>query len=260
MFSVRIARTCVREVQKASASTSRGKMSYFCCLPLSRYMSSVHNALIMGPPGGGKGTISKYIEEDFNYPLASTGDMIRNQIRNETDIGVKFKEIVNAGKLAPADVVMELVKAELSNMGDKWMLDGFPRSKEQAELFDKEYDVGLVINIDVPQETILERLTARWCHMPSGRIYHTEFNPPKVPGKDDVTGEPLEQREDDKPETILRRLQLYEEETRPLIEYYDSKGVLKTFTGTESKKIYEQIRKYLVDDLGFEEPPPRTED
>jgi adenylate kinase len=211
-----------------------------------------HNqALIMGPPGGGKGTLSKRISAHFGYAVPSTGDLIRNQIQNETEMGLQFKALVNAGKLVPAEVVMGLVESELAAQGGKWMLDGFPRSTEQALLLDNAFNIDFVINIDVPQDIIVERLTARWCHMPSGRIYHTEFNPPKVAGLDDETGEPLEQRDDDKPETILARLALYEEETRPLIAHYEAKGVLRTFTGTESDVIYPAIHDYMENELGL---------
>eukprot|EP00040_Diaphanoeca_grandis_P009822 m.50320 g.50320 ORF g.50320 m.50320 type:complete len:254 (+) comp21259_c0_seq1:51-812(+) len=216
----------------------------------SQERSSHNQGLIMGPPGGGKGTLAKRISKCFGYEILSTGDLIRSQIQNKTELGIKFETLVNEGKLVPAQVVQDLLSAELdTRKGQKWMLDGYPRNMEQAELLSKAYDVDFVINIDVPQETILERLTARWCHMPSGRIYHTEFNPPKVAGVDDVTGEPLEQREDDKPETIKNRLALYEEATKPLIEHYSAQGKLKSFKGTESDAIYPLIHAHMENAL-----------
>lgn len=130
-------------------------------------------------------------------------------------LGVKFEKIVNDGKLVPAEVVMSLVSAELENRESvNWMLDGFPRSLEQAKLLDAAHPIDFVVNIDVPFEVIMERLTARWCHVESGRIYNLDYNPPKVAGLDDDTGEPLVQREDDKPETVKARLELYNKQSR----------------------------------------------
>jgi len=200
----------------------------------------------MGPPGGGKGTLAKRISKCFGYEILSTGDLIRSQIQNKTELGLKFESIVNAGELVPAQIVQDLLSAELeTRKGQKWMLDGYPRNMEQANLLAKDYNIDFVINIDVPQATILERLTARWCHMPSGRIYHLEFSPPKEAGKDDATGEPLEQREDDKPDTIKNRLALYEEATKPLIDHYSAQNILTTFTGTESDVIYPMIHDHM---------------
>ena len=126
---------------------------------------------------------------------------------------------------------------------------GFPRSLEQAALLDGCQRIDFVLHIDVPFDTIVERLAARLCHMPSGRIYNLHYNPPKVAGLDDETGEPLDVREDDKPETIRARLQLYEDETKPLLDHYDAKGLLKTFTGTESDVIYPMVADYMSNNL-----------
>jgi len=220
--------------------------------PGSSVTPSPFHALIIGPPGGGKGTISKRIVRDFGPATLSTGDMIRAQIAAKTDLGLKFQELVAAGQLVPADVVMALLDAELGNYADKdWMLDGFPRSLEQAALLDSSQRIDFVLHIDVPFDIITERLTQRLCHMESGRIYNLQYNPPKVEGLDDETGEPLVQREDDKPETVMARLELYNEETKPLLDHYDSKGLLKTFTGTESDVIYPMVSEYMSSNLGI---------
>ncbi|MGH0135173.1 UNVERIFIED_CONTAM: hypothetical protein FKN15_001113 [Acipenser sinensis] len=125
------------------------------------------------------------------------------------------------------------------------ILAGFPRTVTQAECLDKVYKIDTVLNLNVPFETIKERLTSRWIHPGSGRVYNINFNPPKIPGLDDVTGEPLIQRNDDKPETVTKRLKSYETQTRPVLEYYRNKGVLETFTGTETNKIWPQIHTFL---------------
>ncbi|XP_029469412.1 GTP:AMP phosphotransferase AK3, mitochondrial isoform X2 [Rhinatrema bivittatum] len=144
----------------------------------------------------------------------------------------------------------QLILRELSNMEQRhWLLDGFPRTVPQAEALDRAYHIDSVINLNVPFETIKDRLTARWIHSASGRVYNTEFNPPKVPGIDDLTGEPLTQREDDKPETVTRRLKAYEALTKPVLEYYQNKGVLETFSGTETNKIWPHVHAFLCTKL-----------
>jgi len=204
----------------------------------------------MGAPGSGKGTIAKRMIAKFGMEVISTGDLIRDQIRAETDMGKQFKELVAAGQLVPADVVMGLVDAGLEEYADKnWMLDGFPRSVEQAALLDAKYKIDFAVNIDVPFDTIVGRLSSRWTHGPSGRIYNIDYSPPKVPFMDDETGEPLEQREDDKPETVAARLNLYVEETQPLLDHYGADGMnlLKSFTGTESDVIYPLVEAHLLE-------------
>ncbi|XP_049595172.1 GTP:AMP phosphotransferase AK3, mitochondrial isoform X2 [Syngnathus scovelli] len=126
-----------------------------------------------------------------------------------------------------------------------WLLDGFPRTVTQADSLDQVYSVDTVINLNVPFDTIKARLSSRWTHLPSGRVYNIDFNPPKVPGRDDVTGELLVQRDDDTPDTVTRRLKAYKNQTEPVLEYYRSKGVLETFTGTETNKIWPHIETFL---------------
>lgn len=144
-----------------------------------------------------------------------------------------------------------LISGELKGLGaQNWLLDGFPRTLPQAEALQKETPVNVVIHLDVPFQTIIDRVKDRWVHAPSGRIYNTVFNPPKVPGKDDVTGEDLIQREDDKPESVQNRLQVFSNNTKPVLDYYAQKNILAEFKGTESKKIWPHVEEFLRGKFG----------
>ncbi|XP_040213348.1 GTP:AMP phosphotransferase AK3, mitochondrial [Rana temporaria] len=203
-------------------------------------------AVIMGPPGSGKGTISDRIIKHFALKHLSSGDLLRTNIQRKTEIGVVAKSYIDQGQLVPDNVITSLILQELHNMGEhNWLLDGFPRTVPQAQALDNAHQINTVINLNVPFQTIKDRLTARWIHAGSGRVYNTEFNPPKVSGIDDITGEPLIQREDDKPETVTKRLKGYEALTTPVLEYYQNKGVLETFTGTETNKIWPHVLAFL---------------
>ncbi|KAB0398943.1 hypothetical protein E2I00_015874, partial [Balaenoptera physalus] len=161
-------------------------------------------------------------------------------------IGVLAKTFIDQGKLIPDDVMTRLVLHELKNLTQySWLLDGFPRTLPQAEALDRAYQIDTVVNLNVPFEVIKQRLTARWIHPGSGRVYNIEFNPPKTMGIDDLTGEPLVQREDDRPETVVKRLKAYEAQTEPVLEYYRKKGVLETFSGTETNKIWPYVYAFL---------------
>lgn len=205
--------------------------------------------LIVGKPGGGKGTISNKILKDFPlFEHISTGDLLRQHVRNETDIGKEAKTYMDKGGLVPDDVMIRLVMEDSEKAlesGKSLLLDGFPRTMEQAKALDEKIDVEIVVDLNIPTETIVERIADRWIHPASGRVYNYSYNPPKVHGKDDETGEDLVQREDDKPETVRMRLEAYDKVTAPLVEYYDKKGVLKTFSGTMSDKIYPEVKKWL---------------
>jgi len=213
--------------------------------------------LILGKPGGGKGTISKKILSDFSlFEHFSTGDMLRQHVRNKTEIGIEAKSYMDKGSLVPDELIIRLVMEDASKImdqGKSLLLDGFPRTMEQAMALDQSIDVDVVVDLDIPNETIVERIADRWIHPASGRVYNYSYNPPKVQGKDDVTGEDLIQREDDKPETVTRRLVAYDEVTAPLVEYYNDKGVLKTFKGTMSDVIYKDVNKWLNVQLGPDE-------
>lgn len=203
-------------------------------------------AVILGAPGSGKGTVSSRITQHFELKHLSSGDMLRGNILQGTEIGVLAKTFIEQGKLIPDDIMTRLALHELKNLTQyNWLLDGFPRTLPQAEALDKVYKIDTVINLRVPFEVIKQRLTARWIHPASGRVYNIEFNPPKTVGIDDLTGEPLMQREDDKPETVAKRLKAYEVQTEPVLEYYQKKGVLETFSGTETNKIWPDVYAFL---------------
>jgi len=179
--------------------------------------------ILLGPPGAGKGTQAVFIRETFAIPQVSTGDMLRAAAKEGTPLGVAAKKVMDAGQLVSDDVIIGLVRERLKH-GDcsqGYLFDGFPRTIPQAEaLKGAAVPLDFVLEIDVPDEEIIRRMSGRRVHVGSGRTYHIQFNPPRVPGKDDVTGEPLVQREDDREETVRRRLEVYRRQTQPLVEYY----------------------------------------
>jgi len=179
--------------------------------------------ILLGAPGAGKGTQANFIKEKFNIPQISTGDMLRAAVKAGTQLGLEAKKFMDAGGLVPDEVIIGLVKERIKDDDCKagFLFDGFPRTIPQAEAM-KQAGVGIdyVVEIDVPDEAIVERMSGRRSHPASGRTYHVKFNPPKVEGKDDITGEDLVQREDDKEETVQKRLQVYHEQTEQLIGYY----------------------------------------
>ncbi|XP_065175045.1 GTP:AMP phosphotransferase AK3, mitochondrial-like [Sycon ciliatum] len=204
-------------------------------------------AIIMGPPGSGKGTISSWIVRDFQMSHLSSGDMLRAQMGKGTGAGVAAKEAISRGELVADDVMNEMILAELEEItGKSFLLDGYPRTVHQAEALSKAQPVDVVVNLAVPFKTIRERIENRWVHQGSGRVYHTVFNPPKNPGVDDETGEPLIQREDDKPHSVSARLDIYQKQTEPLLEFYRKEGKLAEFAGTESKVIYPEVKSHLA--------------
>ncbi|MGC3963847.1 MAG: adenylate kinase [Rhodocyclaceae bacterium] len=179
--------------------------------------------ILLGPPGAGKGTQAKFIAERFGIPQISTGDMLRAAVKAGTPLGVAAKSIMDAGKLVSDDIIIGLVKERLNepDCGNGYMFDGFPRTLPQADaLRDSNVALDVVLEIDVPDEEIVERMSGRRVHTGSGRTYHVKFNPPKVDGVDDLSGEPLVQREDDKEEVVRKRLEVYHSQTKPLVKYY----------------------------------------
>jgi len=177
----------------------------------------------MGSPGSGKGTQARFITEHFGIPQISTGDMLRAAVRAGTPLGLDAKKQMEMGGLVPDDVILGLIKERIAepDCENGFLLDGFPRTIAQAEgLADMNVDLDYVIEIAVDDEAIIRRLSGRRIHPGSGRVYHIEFNPPKVSGKDDVTGEPLIQRDDDREETVRKRLEVYHRQTKPLVDYY----------------------------------------
>ena len=180
--------------------------------------------ILIGPPGAGKGTQATFIKEKFAIPQISTGDMLRAAVKAGTALGLTAKKVMDSGSLVSDDIIIGLVKERLTqpDCAPGYLFDGFPRTIPQADAM-KEAGVGLdyVLVIDVPDEDIVLRMSGRHVHTASGRTYHVKFNPPKSPGKDDVTGEPLIQRVDDEEATVKKRLGIYHAQTKALIEYYN---------------------------------------
>ncbi|XP_057573283.1 adenylate kinase 4, mitochondrial isoform X1 [Hippopotamus amphibius kiboko] len=233
--------------------------------------SKLLRAVILGPPGSGKGTVCQRIAENFGFQHLSSGHFLRENIKANTEscppsatfqrpsseyqiapgifscsyyhkVGDMAKQYIEKGLLVPDHVITRLMLSELENRRDQhWLLDGFPRTLVQAEALDKLCDLDLVITLNIPFETLKDRLSRRWIHPPSGRVYNLDFNPPHVHGIDDVTGEPLVQQEDDKPEAVAARLRQYKDVAKPVIELYKSRGVLHQFSGTETNKIWPYV-------------------
>ena len=179
--------------------------------------------ILLGPPGAGKGTQANFIKEKFGIPQISTGDMLRAAVKAGTPLGLEAKKVMDAGGLVSDDIIIGLVKDRLQQDDCKagYMFDGFPRTLPQADAMkDAGVAIDFVLEIDVPDAEIVERMSGRRAHLASGRTYHVKYNPPKVEGKDDVTGEDLVQRDDDKEETVRKRLDVYHSQTKPLVEYY----------------------------------------
>ncbi|MEE2717478.1 MAG: adenylate kinase [SAR324 cluster bacterium] len=209
--------------------------------------------LLLGPPGAGKGTQANHLIRDYGLVQLSTGDMLRAAVKSGTEIGLKAKVVMDAGELVSDEIVAGIVKERIQqdDCAQGFMLDGFPRTQGQAELLDQmlaELGVGIdrVIEFQVDEEAVVRRLSGRRIHQPSGRTYHVEFNPPQQEGKDDVTGEPLIQREDDNAEVIRTRLNAYHEQTTPLVSYYTQKGNLVSIDGMASPEaVYASLRNAL---------------
>jgi len=179
--------------------------------------------ILLGPPGAGKGTQAKNICEHFSIPQISTGDILRSAVKNKTKLGLKVASIIDAGQLVADEIVVDLVKDRLKQQDCAlgFLLDGFPRTVMQADaLKDAGIPIDYVVEVKVPDNVIVNRMSGRIVHLSSGRVYHIKNNPPKKAGVDDITGEPLTQREDDKEETVRSRLEIYAKQTSPLVAYY----------------------------------------
>jgi adenylate kinase len=179
--------------------------------------------LLLGAPGAGKGTQAQFITHEFGIPQISTGDMLRAAIKAGTPLGLEAKKIMDAGGLVRDDIIIGMVKERIAqpDCANGFLFDGFPRTLAQAEaMVAAGVDLDAVVEIDVPDAAIVERMSGRRVHLPSGRTYHVKYNPPKVSGKDDETGEDLVQRDDDKEETVKKRLAVYHEQTEVLVDFY----------------------------------------
>jgi adenylate kinase len=179
--------------------------------------------ILLGPPGAGKGTQATFIKEKFGIPQISTGDMLRAAVTAGTPLGIAAKKVMDSGALVSDEIIIDLVKERLQqpDCAAGYLFDGFPRTIPQADAMkDAGVAIDVVLEIDVPENEIIERMSGRRVHMSSGRTYHLRFNPPAIEGKDDVTGEDLIQRDDDREDTVRRRLAVYHSQTRPLVDYY----------------------------------------
>ncbi|KAI8063287.1 adenylate kinase-domain-containing protein [Gongronella butleri] len=210
--------------------------------------------LLLGSPGSGKGTQSERLQKHFGVLHVSSGDLLRRNIQQQTPIGQQAASYMSQGQLVPDPVLISLIDQELSHVGTHhWLLDGFPRTLTQAQALDDTLTrlmqpLNLVVNLEVPEEVILDRIMDRWVHIPSGRVYNLSYNPPKTAGRDDETGEPLSKRPDDCPDVFRVRMGQYKAMVAPLLDYYSDIAV--TVKGNTSDEIYPQIEREIVNRLG----------
>jgi adenylate kinase len=210
------------------------------------------NLILLGPPGAGKGTQASTLVEEFDLPYIATGDILRAAMKEGTDLGKEAKQYVEAGDLVPDGVIVGVVAERLhaDDTRDGFILDGFPRTIPQAQALDQRLDnmgrsLTAVLLIEAPDEDVIKRISGRRI-CPEGHVYHVDYDPPEREGICDHDGEPLSQRDDDKPEKVKRRLEVYHEQTAPLIEFYDERGLVHEFDGAKSKdEVAQHIRKTL---------------
>ncbi|MDD2865627.1 MAG: adenylate kinase [Methylococcales bacterium] len=209
--------------------------------------------ILLGSPGSGKGTQAQFITEKYAIPQISTGDMLRAAVRAGTPLGIEAKKVMDAGQLVSDDIILGLIKERITQDDCKngFLLDGFPRTIVQAEgLKNMGVTIDTVIEIDVPDENIVTRMAGRRVHLASGRSYHTQFNPPKNEGLDNETGEALIQRDDDKEETVRKRLAVYHEQTKPLVDYYSAPEQNVKFASIEGVGSVDEITAKIFAVLG----------
>jgi adenylate kinase len=210
------------------------------------------NLILLGPPGAGKGTQAGRLTEDFGLPYIGTGDLLREHVAEETELGRQAKEHMDNGDLVPDDLVIAMILDKVDEEGDDgFLLDGFPRTVPQADalaeaLEQRDRRLTAAMLIDAPDDVVIRRLSGRR-QCSSGHLYHVEFDPPKHEGKCDQDGKPLQQRKDDKPEKVRKRLETYHQQTEPLKDYYEERGLLRRFDGTQDKvKVHDHIRATLA--------------
>ena len=209
--------------------------------------------ILLGPPGCGKGTQAQKLIREFGFVQLSTGDMLRAAISKGTEIGMQAKSIIDKGELVSDELVIGIVRDRIFSTECEcgYMLDGFPRTLAQAEILDqilsdRNQKIDVVFRLCVPDDMAIRRIAGRRFHITSGRSYNIEFNPPKIEGRDDITGEKLVQREDDKEEIVQSRLNTYHELTEPLVRYYQKQGIIKAIDGSDSpENIYAEIKQTL---------------
>ncbi len=212
------------------------------------------NLILFGPPGAGKGTQAARLQEDFRLPYVATGDILRAAVKDGTELGLKAKGFMDAGELVPDELVIDLIVHRVGegDARDGFILDGFPRTRAQADALGAAFDglgrrITAVLLIDVPDEDLVRRISGRRVSVKTGRPYHVETDPPKHEGRCDVDGSRLVQRDDDKPEVVQKRLQVYHDETEPLVGYYDERGLLRRIDGTRSPtEVHDHVRAVLA--------------
>jgi adenylate kinase len=212
------------------------------------------NLILLGPPGAGKGTQAERLEEDFHLPYIATGNMLRAAVEEGTDLGRRAKEYMDKGDLVPDDLIIGMILECVDNerCNDGFLLDGFPRNLEQARSLEEalsklDRSVTAALLIEVPDEAIVRRLSGRRQCKKEGHVYHVETNPPKHEGVCDIDGSKLVQRDDDRPETVEKRLRVYHENTEPLVDHYQEQGVLRRFDGTRSPtEVHDHLRATIA--------------
>ncbi len=212
------------------------------------------NLILFGPPGAGKGTQAARLQEDFRLPYVATGDILRAAVKEGTELGVKAKPYMDAGKLVPDDLLIDLIvdRIGVDDARDGFILDGFPRTRAQADALGEAFDrlgrrITAVLLFDVPDDELIRRISGRRVSVKTGRVYHIESDPPKHEGRCDVDGSRLVQRDDDKPEVVEQRLKVYHDETEPLVSYYDERGLLRRVDGTRSPtEVHDHVRAVLA--------------
>jgi adenylate kinase len=212
------------------------------------------NLILLGPPGAGKGTQAERIREDFDVAYVATGDILRQAVAGGTPLGEQAKRYMDAGELVPDEVIIGVISERLrsDDARDGFLLDGFPRTIAQAEALDDALggsgrELTGVLLIDAPDEEIVRRISGRRVGPVSGRVYHVEFDPPQVEGRDDVDGAELIQRDDDRPETVRKRLDVYHSQTAPLVAYYEERGLLHRIDGTGTPaEVHEHVRATMA--------------
>ena len=217
-------------------------------------MAQQLNLILFGPPGAGKGTQAERLQGDFQLPFISTGDMLRRNVKEETELGKEAKSYMDAGDLVPDELIVAMAADRLQeeDAADGFILDGFPRTLAQAEALDKQLAklsrrVTAALLIDVPDEELIRRLSGRRVCVKSGHNYHVDFDPPKNEGVCDQDGSRLIQRDDDKPEVIENRLRVYHEQTEPLVEHYDEQGLMRRIDGTRpATEVHDHIRAVIA--------------
>jgi adenylate kinase len=212
------------------------------------------NLVLVGPPGAGKGTQAERLTSDFDLPYYATGDILRQAVKDETELGKKAKEYMDKGELVPDELICKVImdRIDQPEAADGFLLDGFPRNVEQADILEQALEgrgrkLSAVLLIDAPDEEVIRRISGRRVCVKNQHVYHVEFDPPKHDGVCDQDGSRLIQRDDDKPETIAKRLEVYHGQTKPLIDYYDGRSLLRRFDGTRSQsEVHDHIRASLA--------------